>query len=142
MPAKKTATHRRVPKTTDEHKAALAAGREDARQVKAYLEALGSTAPKRRGRRWTKDSIASRLGQIEALLNLRLGTRPQGDSRPGLRRGLPPSCPLVEAPSLQSDRRAIRPRFRTRLAAAVDANDTCTPGDRRENEDRPECCRS
>ena len=59
---------RKVPTMTAEHKAALAAGRDEARQVKAYLEALEATAPKRRGRRRTKDSIGSRLKAIDAAM--------------------------------------------------------------------------
>jgi hypothetical protein len=53
---------------TDAHKAALAAGRDEARQVKAYLEALETVAPKRRGRRRTKESIAKRLAAIDAAM--------------------------------------------------------------------------
>jgi hypothetical protein len=59
-------TSRKVPTMTTAHKAALAAGRDEARQVKAYLEALEATAPKRRGRRRTKDSIGRRLSAIDA----------------------------------------------------------------------------
>jgi hypothetical protein len=59
---------RKIPTMTVEHKAALAAGREEARQVKAYLEALEATAPKRRGRRRTKDSIGRRLTAIDAAM--------------------------------------------------------------------------
>jgi hypothetical protein len=51
---------------TDEHKAALAAGRDEARQVKAYLEALEAVAPKKRGRKRTKESIAKRLSAIDS----------------------------------------------------------------------------
>lgn len=53
---------------TDEHKAALAVGRDEARQVKAYLEALEQTTPKRRGRRRTKESIGRRLTAIDAAM--------------------------------------------------------------------------
>ena len=53
---------------TDAHKAALAAGRDDGRAVKAYLEALPSTSPKKRGRRRTQESIKRRLKAIEAEL--------------------------------------------------------------------------
>lgn len=56
---------RKTPTMTDAHKAALALGREEARQVKAYLEALENIAPKRRGRRRTKDSIGRRLVAID-----------------------------------------------------------------------------
>lgn len=63
-------TKRSGPKTpmSDAHKAALAEGREEARTVKAYLEALESTGPKRRGRRRTKESIDRRLAAIDAAL--------------------------------------------------------------------------
>jgi hypothetical protein len=54
---------------TDAHKAALAEGRDEARQVKAYLEAIEATAPKRRGRRRTKDSIGKRLAAIDAAMD-------------------------------------------------------------------------
>jgi hypothetical protein len=50
-----------------EHKAALAAGRDDARLIKAYLEALEASAP-RRGRRRTKEGIKKRLTAIERAL--------------------------------------------------------------------------
>lgn len=49
---------------TDEHKAALAEGRAQGRAVRAYLEALEATKPKR-GRKRTPDSIAKRLAKIE-----------------------------------------------------------------------------
>jgi uncharacterized protein YicC (UPF0701 family) len=57
MPSKKS-------KMTDEHKEALAVGRAEGRMVRAYLEALESSRPKR-GRKRTKDSIARRLERIE-----------------------------------------------------------------------------
>ena len=49
---------------TDEHKAALAAGRNESRVVKNYLDALDSNRPKR-GRKRTPDSIKRRLAEIE-----------------------------------------------------------------------------
>ena len=49
---------------TDSHKAALAKGREEGRIVRAYLEALESTKP-RRGRKRTVDSIRKKLAAIE-----------------------------------------------------------------------------
>ena len=49
---------------TDAHKAALAEGRSESRQVKSYLEAVEANRPKR-GRRRTPESIKSRLEQIE-----------------------------------------------------------------------------
>lgn len=49
---------------TDDHKQALAVGRAEGRLVRAYLEALESSRPKR-GRKRTKDSIARRLERID-----------------------------------------------------------------------------
>ena len=49
---------------TDEHKKALAEGREQGRAIRAYLEALESTKPKR-GRKRTSDSIKKRIDVIE-----------------------------------------------------------------------------
>lgn len=48
-----------------EHKAALAEGRRQSRAVKAYLEALHSSRPKR-GRKRTPESIKKQLDQVEA----------------------------------------------------------------------------
>jgi hypothetical protein len=48
---------------TDEHKAALAAGRSEGRAVREYLEALRSNKPKR-GRKRTPESITKRLDAI------------------------------------------------------------------------------
>ncbi len=48
---------------TEEHKQALAVGRAEGRMVRAYLEALESSRPKR-GRKRTKDSIGRRLERI------------------------------------------------------------------------------
>lgn len=58
-----------VKKTTkkpmsDQHKAALAKGREEGRKVREYLEALEANKP-RRGRRQTPESIRKRLDVIE-----------------------------------------------------------------------------
>jgi hypothetical protein len=50
---------------TPDHKQALAEGRSDARVVKAYLEAIVATRPKR-GRKRTRESITERLRAIEA----------------------------------------------------------------------------
>ena len=60
---------KRGPKNpmTDEHKAALARGRSERRAVRDYLDSLRANRP-RRGRRRTKDSIAKRLGAIDAEL--------------------------------------------------------------------------
>ncbi len=49
---------------TDEHKAALAEGREQGRAVRRYLEALESYRP-RRGRKRTPESISKRLADID-----------------------------------------------------------------------------
>lgn len=49
---------------TDEHKAALAVGRTESRVVREYLDALRANKPKR-GRKRTKDSIKTRLAQID-----------------------------------------------------------------------------
>jgi hypothetical protein len=49
---------------TDEHKAAMAQGRNESRAIAAYLEALESNRPKR-GRKRTPESIAKRLEKIE-----------------------------------------------------------------------------
>lgn len=49
---------------SDEHKAALAEGRNQGRAVRRYLEALDRHRPKR-GRKRTRDSIQRRLGRIE-----------------------------------------------------------------------------
>ena len=48
---------------TADHKEALAVGRAEGRAVRAYLEALESSHPKR-GRRRTKESIAARLESL------------------------------------------------------------------------------
>jgi hypothetical protein len=60
VPARKTTM-------TDEHKKALAEGREIGRAVKAYLEALEQHKP-RRGRKRTTESITKRLNAITAAL--------------------------------------------------------------------------
>jgi hypothetical protein len=52
---------------SDEHKAALAAGRSESRVVKNYLDALESNRPKR-GRKRTPDSIKKRLADIDGSL--------------------------------------------------------------------------
>ena len=49
---------------SDEHKAALAEGRNQGRSVRQYLEALELHRPKR-GRKRTKESIKKRLDKIE-----------------------------------------------------------------------------
>ena len=62
MPQKKKST-----KMSAEHKAALAQGRNEARCIRLYLEALEAHKPKR-GRKRTPDSIAKRLEAIAAAL--------------------------------------------------------------------------
>lgn len=52
---------------TVQHKAALAAGRDEGRAVKAYLETLEQYKPKR-GRRRTSESIERQLAQIDESL--------------------------------------------------------------------------
>ncbi|MEN9505241.1 MAG: hypothetical protein RI958_1167 [Actinomycetota bacterium] len=52
---------------SDEHKAAMAAGRHEGRVVRDYLEALRSNKP-RRGRKRTAESITARLAAIDAEL--------------------------------------------------------------------------
>lgn len=49
---------------SDDHKAALAAGRNEGRAVRRYLEALDAHKPKR-GRKRTPESIEKRLAAIE-----------------------------------------------------------------------------
>jgi len=49
---------------TDEHKAAMAAGRTEGRAVREYLDALRTNKPKR-GRKRTPDSINARLTKID-----------------------------------------------------------------------------
>lgn len=53
---------------TDEHKAALAEGREQGRKVRLYLEALEATRPKR-GRKRTAESIQAQLERIGAQID-------------------------------------------------------------------------
>lgn len=52
---------------SDEHKAALAEGRNQGRAVRSYLEALERHKPKR-GRKRTADSMQKRLARIDAEL--------------------------------------------------------------------------
>lgn len=52
---------------SDEHKAALAEGRNQGRAVRRYLEALEAHKPKR-GRKRTPESIKKRLDRIDAEL--------------------------------------------------------------------------
>jgi hypothetical protein len=55
------------PSMSDEHKAALAVGREESRSVRRYLEALEAHRPKR-GRKRTNEGIEARLDAIESRL--------------------------------------------------------------------------
>lgn len=50
---------------SDQHKAAMAAGRAEGRAVREYLDALRSNKPKR-GRKRTPESIKARLAKIDA----------------------------------------------------------------------------
>jgi hypothetical protein len=50
---------------SDDHKAALAEGREQGRAVRRYLEALDARRPKR-GRRRSEESMRKRLEAIES----------------------------------------------------------------------------
>src|SRR3712207_412101 len=66
--AKRAAAVRKRQRTmSDEHKAALAEGREQGRVVRRYLEALESHRPKR-GRKRTPESITKRLAAIDEQL--------------------------------------------------------------------------
>jgi len=66
--AKKPAAAKRQQRTmSDEHKAALAEGREQGRVVRRYLEALESHRPKR-GRKRTQESVAKRLAAVDEQL--------------------------------------------------------------------------
>jgi hypothetical protein len=58
---------KRQSSMSDEHKAALAEGREQGRIVRRYLEALASHRPKR-GRKRTAESISRRLKSIDEQL--------------------------------------------------------------------------
>lgn len=60
-------TQRSKSTMTDEHKQALAVGREQGRAVRRYLEALEAHRPKR-GRKRTAESIERRLAAIEERL--------------------------------------------------------------------------
>lgn len=61
------ATKRTRSPMSDEHKAALAEGRNQGRAVRRYLEALEAHRPKR-GRKRTAESITRRLAKIDAEL--------------------------------------------------------------------------
>ena len=53
---------------TEEHKAAMAAGRQESRAVRAYLEAVEQVRP-RRGRKRTPESVQARLETLASLLD-------------------------------------------------------------------------
>jgi hypothetical protein len=61
------ATKRTRTPMSDEHKAALAEGRNQGRSVRRYLEALDTHRPKR-GRKRTPESMQKRLAKIDAEL--------------------------------------------------------------------------
>ena len=61
------ATKRSRTPMSDEHKAALAEGRNQGRAVRRYLEALEAHKPKR-GRKRTTESVKKRLDRIDAEL--------------------------------------------------------------------------
>jgi hypothetical protein len=67
MPKKAAAAKKRQRSMSDEHKAALAEGRDQGRVVRRYLEALESNRPKR-GRKRTQETIAKRLAAIDEQL--------------------------------------------------------------------------
>ena len=67
MSATTAKSARKKSAMSDQHKAALAKGREEGRIVRVYLEALEATKP-RRGRKRTPDSIKKRLIAIDAAL--------------------------------------------------------------------------
>jgi hypothetical protein len=67
MAKKAAATRVRQRTMSDEHKTALAEGRQQGRVVRRYLEALESHRPKR-GRKRTQQSIAKRLAAIDEQL--------------------------------------------------------------------------
>lgn len=61
-------TPRGPREVTEEHKAAMAAGRAESRAVRAYLEAIEQNRP-RRGRKRTPESIQQRLDTIVSTLD-------------------------------------------------------------------------
>lgn len=65
-PAKKAAGRRST--MSDDHKAALAEGREQGRAVRRYLEALDEYRPKR-GRKRTRETVERRLAAVEAAVD-------------------------------------------------------------------------
>jgi hypothetical protein len=72
--AKKTTKSPGVKKLSPQHKAAMAAGRTEARHVGAYLDALDTIKPKR-GRQRTVESIKKQLALVKAELRGATGMR-------------------------------------------------------------------
>lgn len=66
-PAKQAAPRRSTTGMSEEHKAALAEGREQGRAVRRYLEALEHHRPKR-GRRRSREMIERRLASVDEAL--------------------------------------------------------------------------
>lgn len=63
------AAKKRGPKVvTPEHKAAMAAGRQNAAAVRAYLDALEEQSPKRRGRQISPEELQKRLDAANEVL--------------------------------------------------------------------------
>lgn len=62
MEAPKTRGHKRS--MSDDHKAALAQGREEGRAIRRYMEALEAHAP-RRGRKVSPETVEKRLMEID-----------------------------------------------------------------------------
>jgi hypothetical protein len=63
-PAKSVA--KRASRMSDDHKAALAAGREEGRAVRNYLDVI--SRPKRPGRKRTVESIARQVAEVDSKL--------------------------------------------------------------------------
>ncbi len=57
---------KRASRMSDDHKAALAAGREEGRAVRNYLDVI--SRPKRPGRKRTVESIARQVAEVDAKL--------------------------------------------------------------------------
>ena len=62
-PTSKSPSTGKTAAMTDTHKKALAVGREQGRTIRAYLEALDTTRPKR-GRKRTTESVQRRLDAV------------------------------------------------------------------------------
>ncbi|MEO7573505.1 MAG: hypothetical protein ABIX10_13815 [Acidimicrobiales bacterium] len=133
MPDQKTRGNKPGTKMTNAHKAALAAGRDEARIVKAYLEALASVAPRKRGRKRSKESITNRLSVIakslpeaSALNRLQLLQEKANLEQELASQNVPSSVDLtaarkgfVKVAKSYGDRKGIS--YRTWRAAGVDA---------------------